>query len=43
MLNQLIVVLNQVRPIIKLGSRAVYKSGDGTLDNPYEVKFYNEK
>jgi len=34
---------SSVRPIIKLGSRAVYKSGDGTLDNPYEVKFYNEK
>ena len=31
-----------VRPIIKIGSRAVYQEGDGTLSNPYQIKFYNE-
>lgn len=34
---------SSVRPIIKLGSRTVYSKGDGSLDNPYEIKFYNEK
>lgn len=33
---------SSVRPIIKLGSRAVYKSGDGSLDNPYEIKFFGK-
>ncbi len=29
-----------IRPIIKIGSRAVYSKGDGTKDNPYTIKFY---
>ena len=31
-----------IRPIIKIGSRVVYQEGNGTLDNPYLIKFYNE-
>ena len=31
---------SSVRPTIKLGSRAVYKSGNGSKDEPYEIKFY---
>ena len=31
-----------IRPIIKIGSRAVYQEGNGTLENPYQIKFYNE-
>ena len=31
-----------IRPTIMLGSRAVYLDGDGTLNNPYLIKFYNE-
>ncbi len=30
-----------VRPIIKIGSRAVYSSGDGSMGNPYTIKFYS--
>lgn len=32
---------SSIRPIIKLGSRAVYKDGNGTKEKPYEVKFYD--
>lgn len=31
-----------IRPTIKLGSRAVYQDGDGSESNPYQIKFYNE-
>ena len=31
-----------IRPTIKLGSRAVYLEGDGSKDNPYQIRFYNE-
>ena len=31
-----------IRPTIKIGGRVVYQEGDGTLDNPYQIKFYNE-
>lgn len=31
-----------IRPMIKVGSRLVYSDGDGTKDNPYQVKFFNE-
>ena len=31
-----------IRPTIKLGGRAVYQEGDGTLENPYQIKFFNE-
>ncbi len=30
-----------VRPIIKLGLRAIYSEGNGTKANPYVVKFYS--
>ena len=29
-----------IRPIIKLGSRVLYSDGNGTLSNPYTVKYY---
>lgn len=31
-----------IRPIIKLGSRVVYNTGDGSASNPYTVKYYND-
>ena len=30
-----------IRPMIKIGSRALYSKGNGTKDNPYVVKFYS--
>lgn len=29
-----------IRPIIKIGARAVYSKGDGTKENPYKIKLY---
>lgn len=29
-----------IRPIIKMGARAIYSEGDGSLNNPYQVKYY---
>lgn len=31
---------SNIRPIIMLGSRAIYDSGDGTENNPYIVKYF---
>lgn len=31
-----------IRPTIKIGGRAIYQSGNGSKDNPYQIKFYNE-
>lgn len=31
-----------IRPIIKIGARVTYSKGDGTQDNPYEIKYFNE-
>ena len=33
---------SSVKPTIMLGSRAVFQEGDGSLDNPYQIKYYNE-
>ncbi len=33
---------SSIRPIIKLGSRVLYKDGTGTLDNPYTVKYFDD-
>ena len=29
-----------IRPTIKIGARAVYLSGDGSANDPYQIKFY---
>ena len=29
-----------IRPIIKIGARAIYSEGNGTFDNPYQVKYF---
>ena len=31
-----------IRPVIKLGARTVFKDGDGSKDNPYQIKSYYE-
>ena len=31
-----------IRPIIKMGSRVLYSSGDGSLANPYVVKYFDD-
>ncbi len=31
-----------IRPIIKIGSRVLYSEGDGSLDNPYVVKYFDD-
>ena len=31
-----------IRPTIKLGARAIYQDGNGTLDSPYTIKFYGD-
>jgi len=31
-----------IRPIIKIGSRAIYSEGNGTKNNPYIIKSYSE-
>lgn len=32
-----------IRPIIKIGSRVVYSEGNGTLENPYKIKYFTEE
>lgn len=29
-----------IRPVIKLGGRTIFKDGDGTKENPYQIKSY---
>ena len=31
-----------LRPTVKIGGRAIYGEGDGSMDNPYTIKFYGE-
>ncbi len=31
-----------IRPIIKIGSRVLYSEGNGTLNNPYIVKYFDD-
>ncbi len=31
-----------IRPIIKIGARVLYDKGNGTKDNPYTVKYFND-
>lgn len=31
---------SSIRPTIKIGSRAIYQEGDGSLNNPYKIKSY---
>ena len=31
-----------IRPIIKIGSRVLYQEGNGTLETPYKIKYFNE-
>lgn len=31
-----------IRPVIKLGARTVFKEGDGSKENPYQIKSYYE-
>lgn len=32
-----------IRPVVKLGARTVFKDGDGTKENPYQIKSYYEE